>query len=264
MTAGVKIAVAQIDCAVGDVAANTAKIRSFAQRAKAESADWVVFPEMADTGYEMSAIRQCATSWKEGAMPALRQIAVYNSLGVICGISERVGQCIYNTQAAIDAQGEIAARYRKTHLFAPIEEDVTCSAGSELICLEAGELRFGLGICYDIRFPEFYRTLTMKHDANVLVLSAAWPFPRLEHLRTLARARAIENQSYFALANRAGTDGALTFCGTSCVIDPYGEVIAEAPTDGEELLVAEVSIERIRAVRAAMPVLGDRRTEIYQ
>ena len=100
-------------------------------------------------------------------------------------------------------------------------------------------------------------------DANVLVVSSAWPFPRAEHLRLLSLARAIENQSYLLLANRTGTDAPLTFCGGSMIVSPDGEVLASAPAEGEALLTAELSRETLREARARMPVFADRRADLY-
>lgn len=260
-----KIAAAQIDCAVGDVPANVRRIREFGERAKSAGAEWVVFPEMADTGYVMSAIREHASRWTEGAVPQLQTMARELSLGIVCGVSEREGDCVFNAQVVIDAAGDIVGKYRKTHLFrpAPVEEHTACTAGTEMMALPIGDLRFGLGICYDLRFPEFHRALAVEHEANVFVISSAWPFPRVEHLRTLVTARAIENQSYVVLSNRVGRDGGGTCCGTSCIIDPYGVVIAAGSADREELLVADISAATIQSVRKAMPVFDHRRPEVY-
>jgi predicted amidohydrolase len=220
---------------------------------------------MSDTGYAMSAIREHASRWNEGAVPELRAMARELSIGIICGVSEREHECIFNAQVVIDPAGEIIGKYRKTHLFrpAPVEEHTACTAGAEMVALPIGDLRFGLGICYDLRFPEFHRALAIEHDADVFALSSAWPFPRVEHLRALATARAIENQSYVVLSNRVGTDLGVAFCGTSCIIDPYGVVIAAASSDREELIVADVSADIVRSVRQAMPVLDHRRPEVY-
>jgi predicted amidohydrolase len=260
-----KIAAAQIACVVGDVDSNVRKIRDFSKRAKSAGADWVVFPEMSDTGYAMQAIRQCATDWNTGAVPELQALAKELALGIICGVSERDGECIFNAQVVIEASGEIVGKYRKTHLFtpAPVEEHTACTPGAEMVALPLGELRVGLGICYDLRFPEFHRALAVDRGANLFVISSAWPFPRVEHLRTLTTARAIENQSYVVLANRVGTDRGVTFCGTSYVIDPYGVVLAEAGADCEELMTAEISAAAVRTVRDGMPVFDHRRPEVY-
>ena len=258
-----KVAAAQIDCTLGDISANVRTMRDFAGRARTAGAELVVFPEMADTGYAMGVIREQATTWREGAVPALQELARGLSLAIISGVSEREGDVIYNSQVVIDSAGAIVARYRKTHLFTPIEEDKCFAAGADLASFALGRVTFGLTICYDLRFPEIYRALAVDHGVNVFINSSAWPFPRVEHLRILATARAIENQSYVILANRVGRDEGVPFCGTSAVIDPYGVVVAAASADREELIVADLSLEVLHAVRERMPVFAQRRPELY-
>ncbi|MEO6970804.1 MAG: nitrilase-related carbon-nitrogen hydrolase [Chthoniobacterales bacterium] len=258
-----KVAAAQIDCTLGDISVNVRTMRDFAERARTAGAELVVFPEMADTGYAMGVIREKATTWSEGAVPELQEIARTFSIAIIGGVSEREGDVIYNTQVAIDSSGAIVAKYRKTHLFKPIEEDKCFAPGAELMSVAFGPVTFGLTICYDLRFPEIYRTLAVHHRANTFVISSAWPFPRLEHQRVLATARAIENQSYVVLANRVGRDEGVPFCGSSVVIDPSGVVVAAASADREELVVADLSTEVLRTVRERMPVFEQRRPELY-
>ena len=260
-----KIAAAQIACSLGDVEANVRKMRDFAERAKKAGAELIVFPEMADTGYSMPVVQEHAKKWTEGAVPQLREMAKAHGIRIISGVSEREAESIYNSQVAIDAGGQIVAKYRKTHLFgpAPIEEHKCFSPGDELVSFQLGALRLGLTICYDLRFPEVYRLLACEQGANVFIISSAWPFPRVEHLRVLALARAIENQSYVILSNRVGKDDGVSTCGGSAIIDPYGVVLAAASADREELVVAEVSDEVIRSVRDRMPVFADRREELY-
>ena len=261
-----KIAAAQIACALGDIATNVRKMREFASRAKEAGAALVVFPEMADTGYAMPVIQKHATTWSEGAVPQLCEVAKALSIAIVSGVSERDGDSIYNSQVAIDASGKIVAKYRKTHLFSPppIEEHKCFSPGDELVSFAVGPFRLGLTICYDLRFPEVYRTLACEDGVNVFILSSAWPFPRVEHLRALATARAIENQSYVILSNRVGQDDGVSFCGTSAIIDPSGVVIAAASADREELIVGEISEEVVRSVRDRMEIFQHRRPEIYK
>src|SRR5215213_2716612 len=114
-----KIAVAQIACVVGDVAANLRKIRDFSERAQRQGAELIVFPEMADTGYVIEIIREYASPWTTGAVPELREIARNLSLPIVCGVSERDGESIYNAQVVIGRDGEVLGKYRKTHLFSP-------------------------------------------------------------------------------------------------------------------------------------------------
>ena len=261
-----KIAVAQISCAVGDVEANVRQLGDFCSQAKENGAELIVFPEMSDTGYSMPAIRQHATAWTEGAVPSLRQVAQRVSIAVICGVSEREGSCIYNSQVFIDEAGRIVGRYRKTHLFkpAPIAEHNCFACGDDLTAFSFSDLRLGLSICYDLRFPEVYRRLATEENASVFVLSSAWPFPRVEHFRILAAARAIENQSYMVVANRVGTDDGVTFCGSSMIVDPSGVILASASADSEEIVYAELSQQSVQSVRARMPVFADRRETLYR
>ena len=260
-----KIAAAQIACTLGDLVANTRKLREFAERAKVAGAELVVFPEMADTGYAMRIIREQARPWSEGVVPELQEIARTLSLAIISGVSEKEGDAIFNSQVVIDSAGAIMAKYRKAHLFAPapIEEDKCFTPGDALVSFDLGPLRFGLTICYDLRFPEIYRMLAVDEGANVFAISSAWPFPRVEHQRVLATARAIENQSYVILANRVGKDDGVPFCGSSAVIDPYGVVVAAASVDREELIVAELSCEVLETVRQRMAVFSHRRSDLY-
>lgn len=262
----VKIAAAQISCALGDLNTNIAKIRDFASLAKTAGADLVVFPEMVDTGYSMPAIQAHATSWIEGAVPELQKVAKELSIAIISGVSERDGASIYNSQVFVDSNGKISAKYRKTHLVTapPLDERPWFTAGDAFLSYRFNKFNLGLTICYDLRFPEVCRTLAVEHKVNVFINSSAWPFPRVEHLRLLALARAIENQSYLILANRVGTDDGVTFCGASAVIDPYGAIVAAASTDREELLQAEISEEVIASVRNRMAVFDHRRKDLYR
>ncbi len=261
-----KIAAAQISCALGDLKANLCKVREFSARAKESGAGLVVFPEMADTGYSMPTIQKHATSWNEGAVPELQQIARELSLAIVCGVSERDGANIYNTQAFVDANGEIVAKYRKTHLVtaAPLDERSCFSPGNEFVSCKVGTLNLGLSICYDLRFPEMCRTLAVEHGVNTFITSSAWPSVRAEHLRILAMARAIENQCYLVVANRVGTDGGVTLCGLSMVVDPCGVLVAAASTDSEELIQGEISDEKINDARKRMLVFEHRRPDLYR
>src|SRR5258707_6003819 len=131
-----KIAVAQISCSLGDPDTNLLKVRDFSRCAKDEAgAELVVFPEMTDTGYSMRVIRTHANHWNGGFVSKLQEIARKLSIAIVSGVSERDGSIIYNSQVLIDSHGEIAAKYRKTHLYAvaPVEEQ-TCFAPGD--CFE--------------------------------------------------------------------------------------------------------------------------------
>jgi len=262
-----KVAVAQISCSLGDPDANLLKVRDFTRRAKDQAdAELIVFPEMTDTGYSMPVIRANANHWKSGFVPGLQQIARKLSIAIVAGVSERDSSSIYNSQVLIDEEGNIAGKYRKTHLYAvaPVEEQTCFAPGDSFASFELGGLHFGFSICYDLRFPEMYRKLVTEHDVDAFVISSAWPFPRVEHFRTLAIARAIENQSYVIASNRVGKDDDLWFCGSSAIIDPRGVVIAAASADREEFIHADISEELVRSVRSRVESLSHRREDLYK
>jgi len=260
-----KIAVAQISCSLGDPEANLSKVRDFSRRAKDVSAELIVFPEMTDTGYSMSVIRKHANHWKSGFVAGLQEIAKQLSIAIVSGVSERDGSSIYNSQVLVDAKGEIVAKYRKAHLYAvaPVEEQTCFTPGDSFASFKLGRLRFGFSICYDLRFPEMYRKMAIEQNVGAFAISSAWPFPRVEHFRTLALARAIENQSYVVASNRVGKDDDLWFCGSSAIIDPRGVVIAAASADREELIHADLSQELVDSVRQRVQSLGHRRQDLY-
>jgi len=262
-----KVAVAQISCSLGDPEANLLKVRDFTRRAKDEAgAEVIVFPEMIDTGYSMRVIREHANDWNRGFLPRLQEVARKLSVAIVAGVSERESSSIYNSQVLIDKEGNIAAKYRKTHLYAvaPVEEQTCFAPGNSFASFELGGLHFGFSICYDLRFPEMYRKLVTEHDVDAFVISSAWPFPRVEHFRTLAIARAIENQSYVIASNRVGKDDDLWFCGSSAIIDPRGVVVAAASADREELIAADLSQELVLSVRSRVESLSHRREDLYK
>jgi len=260
------VAAAQISCALGDFDANLQKVRDFAARAKRSGTELIVFPEMIDTGYSMPTIQKHAKAWKKGAAAELQRIAKEFSIAIVAGISERDGESIFNSQVLINPQGEVLAKYRKTHLVtaAPLDERVCLSPGNEFVSYKIDNFNVGLSICYDLRFPEMARTLAVEHGANVIVNSSAWPVVRAEHLRVLALARAVENQSYFIIANRVGTDDGVSFCGSSLIIDPSGAILAAGSPDREELISAEISEQVIADVRNRVTVFAHRRAELYK
>jgi len=220
-------------------------------------ADLVVLPELWPNGgfaYDR---------WEDGAqaldgpvVTALR--AATRDLGAMVhmgSLVERDGTGrLFNTSVLLGADGELLTTYRKVHLFGFGEgEPKLMTPGDGPVVHD----RLGLATCYDLRFPEMFRAL-LDAGAEVVLMPAAWPAKRVHHWRLLAQARAVENQTYVVACNTGGTHAGVPMGGHSLVVDPWGEVLAEAGTD-EEVLVVDLDLDLVRATRAAFPVLADRR-----
>ncbi|MGW3407876.1 carbon-nitrogen family hydrolase [Streptomyces sp. NPDC000888] len=164
---------------------------------------------------------------------------------------------LYNTSLVFSPSGELAGAYRKIHRFGFDKgEAVLMGAGAELVTVRLPETTLGLATCYDLRFPELFRGL-VDAGAETLVLAAGWPERRRAHWTLLAQARAVENQAYVLACGTAGTHAGVPQAGHSIVVDPWGEVLAEAGS-GEEVLTVEFDPGRVGVTREQFPALKDR------
>ena len=172
---------------------------------------------------------------------------------------------VMNANLVFSPRGELAARYDKMHLFAydngreRYDESRTLRAGRAPVAFDADGHRVGLSVCYDLRFPELYRALA-RPPCDLLSVPSAFTYTTgAAHWEVLLRARAIENQCYVVTAAQGGTheNGRRTF-GHSLIVDPWGEVVACRSDEGEGVVVAELSRERIAAVRRQLPALEHR------
>ncbi|MDD9377649.1 carbon-nitrogen family hydrolase [Streptomyces sp. ZAF1911] len=172
---------------------------------------------------------------------------------------ERAGDgSLYNTALVLSPTGELAATYRKIHRFGFDQgEAIMMSAGESLTTVALPEQTLGLATCYDLRFPELFRGL-VDAGATTLVVSAGWPARRREHWTLLNRARAVEDQSYVLACGSAGSNGGVEQAGHSLVVDPWGEVLAEAGP-GEEVLTVDLDPKKVAETREQFPALKDRR-----
>lgn len=258
-----KAAVIQLDAEVGDPVHNLGVVQRWVRRASERGSDVVVLPEMMDTGYVMSEVGRCADSWNGPFVTKLQELARECAINLVCGVSERAQGAVYNAVAVMDREGAIVGHYRKVHLFSPAGEDLTCTAGDSLVTCTLDGVKWGVAVCYDVRFTEMFRTI-IADGAQGFLIPSAFPFPRLDHWRVLLRARAIENQCFVVAANRVGTDGALTFCGASQIIDPYGTIVASTGEIGDAMAVVDIDMSDVATVRAAIPALAGVRPDVYE
>jgi nitrilase len=264
-----KIAAVQM-VSTPDVASNLAAAGRLVAQAAAAGAGLVSLPE-----YFCLLGRQDTDKLAQAETPgdgpiqrfladAARQHGVW-LVGGTLPIRAEAGDRVLNSNCVYAPDGTLAARYDKIHLFAfdngreRYDEGRTLQAGSVPAAVQAGPLRVGLSVCYDLRFPELYRAL-MDPPCDVISVPAAFTHTTgRAHWELLLRARAVENQCYVLAPAQGGTheNGRRTW-GHSMVVDPWGEVIAVQP-EGEGVVLAEVDGERLAQVRRQLPALAHRR-----
>lgn len=252
-----KLALIQHDIVWEDKAANYARVADLLDQATDAGADTVALPEMFATGFSMDAdaIGESAGGPTEQWLvteATRRKIHVIGTF-VETSTTTRRGR---NTAIAIAPDGTILARYAKIHPFSMLDEDTHYEPGSTIPVFDLCGFRAAILICYDLRFPESFRTTTLDHHADLFIVPASWPDTRAEHWDLLLRARALENLAYTAGINRVGEGDGLSFDGRSQIISPLGEVLArEAST--EAIVMADIDPEHVRETRARFPFLQD-------
>lgn len=258
-----KVACLQIDIAFGNVSKNIETAAKAVEKVMHESPDVIVLPELWTTGYDLTRLAVLADEEGHFSQNIVSEWAKQYSVNIVGGsIAKRAGQHVTNTMYMFNREGKRIGEYSKVHLFQLMDEHKFLGAGNETGHFTIDGISCAGLICYDIRFPEWVRTHT-ANGAKVLFVVAEWPLPRLAHWRTLLQARAIENQCYVVACNRAGSDPNNIFAGHSMVIDPWGEIVAQA---GEEVasLIADIDLQKISEVRKGIPVFADRRPDLYE
>ena len=258
-----KISCIQMDMRLGEVDYNFAHAEELVRRAvESGRPDTVVLPETWNTGFFPQDLTACADRDGARTKAVFSALARELSVNIVCGsVANKRTEGFFNTAYVFDRTGEAVAEYDKTHLFTPSGEHESFQCGWHTCRFTLDGKSCGLIICYDIRFPELVRTMTLE-GVDLLFAVAQWPEKRTMHLETLARARAIENQMFLALCNSVGTAGETRCGGHSAVIDPWGEYLAKAG-DREEIITAEADFSVIEGIRSSINVFRDRRPELY-
>lgn len=256
-----KIALIQMTVVAGDAEGNRKRGLALAEEA-AGQAEVIVLPEVWTTGY---ALRQVDTMAEDEKGPTINAIA---DISRKCGVTVVAGSLpmrrqgkVYNCSIVINPAGEIVARYEKMHLFSMTGEERFFAAGERRSVFKIAGLDAGIAICYELRFPELFRSLTLD-GAKVIFMPAEWPAARAEHWRVLNQARAIENQVYICAANCVGEHRGAPFYGHSMLIGPTGELIAEGGSE-ECIVYGEINAAMVDESRQKMQVWQDRRPEVY-
>ena len=236
----------------------------------AATADIVILPEMFTTPYELT-LMNTAARFTSAALKELCCIAKQNSSFICSGsMPVRRSTKLTNTSYLIDRSGKLIYEYNKCHLFdvklpqLTVSESKIFTAGDSIKTVETLLGKIGIAICYDIRFPELTRKMTLA-GMQLLCLPAAFSETTGKaHWHTTMRARAIENQIYICVASPARNDkSSYPAYGHSMIISPWGEIIAEADC-GQEIIYGEINPATIDKIRQQLPLLKHRRAKLYQ
>jgi len=258
----------------GDKDANLATAERLIDTAARQGAQMVGLPELfnllADDATMVAGAEAEDGPTSQLLQAKARQHGIYlhgGSIPTLIPNSDRIG----NTTFVFDPEGAIVARYQKIHLFdihiegqKSYKESARVAPGEEMVTFETEQGNFGLTICYDIRFPELYRALTLA-GARVIFHPAAFTlYTGKDHWETLIRARAIENQVYMVSPAQIGSHGNGKQCfGNTMIVDPWGTVLARAP-ERECVVIAEIDYAAQDKVRAELPALKHRRADVYE
>jgi predicted amidohydrolase len=255
-----------------DVDSNVAMAERLVGAAVAGGAELVVLPEKWSLLAAGEELEERAEPVDGPAVSAARAWARGHGIHLVAGsVAERVPgrELLSNTSLLIDPDGEIAATYRKIHMFdvdvggVSYRESAHELAGEEVVSAPAGEIELGLTVCYDLRFPELFRILALRGADAITVPAAFTAVTGRDHWEVLLRARAIENSLYVIAAGQFGAAAPhYESWGHSMIVDPWGVVLAQAP-DAETFVVADLDLERQAEIRRTLPSLANRRPQAY-
>lgn len=266
-----KVAIAQLTSS-SDLDANLKRMREIAETAAKQGAKVLAFPEMASFMGRVAEWRGVLNRYEE-QLDLFGQWAKELGMFLLPGtLREPVRgdkDRYFNTLALIGPQGKVVAKYRKIFLFKAklpdrdYDESEHCEAGQLVVTVEASGAVLGLGVCYDLRFPELFRALKEK-GAQIIFLPSAFTVPTGEaHWHTLIRARAIENQVFVVAPAQTGKlgDGRDTY-GHSLVVAPWGEIVADLGI-AQTLRVVDLDVAAIEAAAKRVDCWGSRRAELF-
>ncbi len=232
-----------------------------AGEARRAGASLISFPEQFVTGWLPNLPPGSGEPLDGPLATAFARIAQENHIAVAAPIIEAgVDRRPRNTVAVFDESGELISVYAKIHLFSPEGEDRYYAAGDRIATFTIDGTKFGIAVCYDLRFPELFRAYALA-GVECMLVPAAWPCSRLAHWEILLSARALENRYYVTGINTAGRPGT-PCCGGSLAADPDGAIIGQCGA-GEEVLTIGIDPAMVHDARRRIPSLSDCRSDLY-
>lgn len=241
-----RIALAQMNIEYGNFHRNVAIADHFIQKAILSNCDLILLPELWSSGFDLHK----ADEYSLQNLSLLTQLQRYSDQSniSICGsYIEKQDGIFFNTSIFLQPHQPSTA-YRKIHLFHRMNEDKYFAPGIDSTPFSSAFGIMGMGICFDLRFPEFFLDLT-ANGTEIFLLTAHWPLTRINHWDILLQARAIENQAYMIAVNSVGQSGRDIYGGHSTVISPNGDILLRASSDEENLWVVDVDPTIVKTTR---------------
>lgn len=258
-----KISCIQMDVKLAAPEENHERAEELIRKAAAQKPDVILLPELWDVGFfPKENLKELADPDCTRVKAHIGALAKELGINIVAGsVACLRGDRVYNTACVFDRQGQLLAQYDKTHLFSPMGEDDYFSKGDHICRFQMDGHDVGILICYDIRFPELTRAMTVP-GLELLFMVSQWPDVRVPHLQVLTQARAIENQMYLACCNACGKADQTQYGGNSSIIDPWGKVLCRGGAQ-EEILSADCDFSVTEQIRSSMHIFADRRPDIY-
>ncbi|MEE1129021.1 MAG: carbon-nitrogen hydrolase family protein [Methanobrevibacter sp.] len=268
----IKIALCQMNVIDGKEK-NLKKAELMINKAVDKNSDFIVLPEMFNCPYSNDKfIEYCENEKTSKTLFKISELSSKNNVYILAGsIPEKEKGKLYNTSYLFDRNGEIIAKHRKMHLFdidvkgkISFRESDVLTAGNNITVVDTEFGKIGIGICYDIRFPELARLMTLK-GASILFYPGAFNMTTgPAHWELLFRSRALDNQVYcIGVAPALNMNASYHSFGHSIITNPWGEIIAEA-SEKEELIISEINLNEIKKIREELPLLKNKREDLYE
>jgi len=257
-----RVALAQMALKFGDLVGNDQKAENAVKKAVENKADIVLLPELWASGFDLAQTEKYASNLAGGWFGRMSELAVHYEIALGGSLIEEYQGDYFNTFALYNNNGDLLGSYRKIHLFQMLQENVHFNQGKEIKVFDSAWGSLGMAICYDLRFPEIFRSIAVK-GAKLILLVAEWPERRIEHWKILLQARAIENQCFIVAVNKTGTSQGAKLGGCSAVVNPMGKFLVLGD-ENEEVLVADIELEEVNKIRRWMPIFDDRSPDVYE
>lgn len=256
-----KIALVSLNQVWEDKKANLDLCEKYIQKASDKSVDLIVFPEMTLTGFSNNISLTSEDFENSETIESFSLLSKQFNIGIVFGVVIQNEHKALNKSIFVDIEGEVLGDYTKIHPFSFAGENKFFNAGNKLSVNSFKGIKFGLTICYDLRFPEFYSVLGKQVD--VVINIANWPSKRVEHWNTLLKARAIENQIFVVGVNRTGKDGnGLEYIESSKTFNANGEEVEFE--EFEDMKIYEIDTNWTKEFKTKFNTTNDRRINFYK